>query len=336
TDNRGSFIGGMVTQRNFGGDYNRVVSIDGVQRMKKLTLTYQGVVSTTTEADTKDSGNGLYLSMSYKWNQYFGTSAAFSQLSPDFRDDAGFLRRVDFRSYSISQTYSYSPKTDRSFIKSLSVGVGYDVTYNYHSIMINQGGSLWVFTTFPHSITLVVVCNTDNEEYDGIIYDTKNINFNVTWSEKSGFQPYLAFLTGQSILYGDNPKLVDMKTFGGGVTSQLGAFSLDVSSNYYTYRDRVTDKLERRQASVETVLTYILNDRINIKLFHISDIALMKDYNFNEPYHYFNLLFTWQKNAFSKVYIGITNGHDTYRDASLAPINFQQDKQIFAKITWLF
>ncbi|NOZ12435.1 MAG: carbohydrate binding family 9 domain-containing protein, partial [Acidobacteria bacterium] len=336
TDNRGSFIGGMVTQRNFGGDYNRVVSIDGVQRMKKLTLTYQGVVSTTTEADTKDSGNGLGLNLHYKWNQYIDSSVGFSQLSPDFRDDAGFFRRVGFRTYYIGQSYSYSPKTDRSFIKRFFANIWYSVSYNYDSVMINQGPSCSFFANFPGSIQFTGTYSSDNEEYNGRVYDTNFIYFNILWAENPGFQPWLSSQSGQSILYGDNPKLVNMKSFGGGVTSQWGAFSLDVSSNYYTYRDRVTDKLERRQASVETVLTYVLNDRINIKLFHISDIALMKDYDFNEPYHYFNLLFTWQKNAFSKVYIGITNGHDTYRDASLAPINFQQDKQIFAKITWLF
>ncbi len=336
TNSRGSFVGGLVTQRNFGADFNRVVSIDGVQRMKKLTITYQGAVSTTTKADGTDSGNGLNLALDYKWNQHFYSSVGFSQLSPDFRDDAGFLQRVNFRSYKIKQSYSYAPKTDRSFLKGFSAGIGYGVTYNYQSVMINQGGTVYCMATFPHSMNVSGFYNTDNEEYKGTIYNTNNVNFVLSWNEKPKVQPYLTYLSGQSILYGTNPKLVDMKSLGGGLTSQWGAVSLDVSSSYYTFRDRDTSALERRQASVETILTYVLNDRINVKLFHISDIALLNDYDFNEPYHYFNLLFTWQKNAFSKVYVGITNGHDTYRDANLTPMNFQQDKQVFAKITWLF
>ncbi len=336
TGNQGSFVGGLVTQRNFGPDFNRVVSIDGVQRMKKLTVTYQGAVSTTTGRDKTCTGNGLSLNLDYKWNQYFGSSIDFSQLSPDFRDDAGFFRRVDYRRYSIYQSYSYSPKTDRTFLKNFSAGVGYLVTYNYHSEMIDQGPSAWVFVKFSHSIGIFSAWSTDNEEYNGNIYSTRSISLNINWSEKSLFQPYAFYGGGRSILYGVSPRLVIMKSFGGGFTSKWQAFSLDVSTDYYTFRDRGTGVLDRRQVSVETVVTCVITDRLNIKFFHISDISLMSDYDMNEPYHYFNLLITYQKNAFSKIYFGITNGRDTYRDAAMTPIAFQQDKQIFAKVTWLF
>jgi len=336
TNDKGSFIGGLITQRNFASNFNRVVSLDGVQRTQKLTIAYQGAFSTTTNETSTSSGNGLYLNLGYKWNQYYSSSVAFTQISPEFQDDAGFLQRVGFRTYSTSQSFSYAPRTDQTFLKNLSIGATYSVSYNYRSVLIDQGPFLYISSTWPHSIFVFADYSSDNEEYNGMVYDTDSLYLMMNWTEKPWAQPQLSFTTGKSILYGPDPKLVNLKTYNGGITSEFGKFSLDVGSSYYTLRNRISGILERRQLSVETILNFIVNDHINFKVFHISDVALFKDYDLNEPYHYFNFLFTWQKNAFSKIYVGITNGRNLYRNSRLVPLNFQEDKQFFAKITWLF
>ncbi|MCG6963796.1 MAG: DUF5916 domain-containing protein, partial [Acidobacteria bacterium] len=108
---KGSFIGAMVTERDFGSDFNRVISMDGVQRFGRLTATYQGAVSQTGSEGDTDSGNGGSLALNYKWSRYFTTSVYYDVLSPGFRADSGYLARVDFRSYQLVQDFYYRPRS---------------------------------------------------------------------------------------------------------------------------------------------------------------------------------------------------------------------------------
>ncbi len=336
TKPKGSFIGAMVTERDFGSGFNRVVSIDGVQRVKKLTVTYQGVVSQTrAHGDTK-TGNGASLDLDYKWSQYFETYLSYEALSPDFRTDAGFLERVDFRSYQVSQNFEYQPKTSKPLVKGFTAQVGYQLRYNYRSVLINQVPYAFAGVTLEHQFNVNAYYQKDHEEFDGVIYPTHTLNATVGWSEHPKFQPYVSYSTGHSILYGSAPRVVDQKTVSWGANSSWGPFSIRLNASDFTFRERDTGALDRAQRSYEAVVRYVFNDHTNFKIFFIHDRASLYDYGYDNPYDYINLLFTWRRNAFTRIYVGLTHSRDLDRDLTWTPFSSERQTIGFVKVTWLF
>ncbi len=336
TKPKGSFIGAMVTERDFGSDFNRVVSIDGVQRLDKLTVTYQGVVSQTRQHRDTRTGNGASLDLSYTWSQYFSTSLSYEALSPDFRTDAGFLQRVDVRSYHLAQNFEYQPKTSKPLIKRFFTQVGYQIRHDYRSAPINQVPYVFAGITFEHQLNINVYDQKDHEEYRGRIYPTHTLNASVGWWERPKFQPYVSYSDGHSILYGSSPRLVDQKTVSWGFASDWGPFSLRLNASDFTFRERNTGAPDRAQRSYEAVAHYVFNDHTNLKIFYIHERASFYDYGFDNPYDYVNLLFTWRKNAFTRIYVGLTHSRDLDRDLDWVPLSSERQTIAFAKITWLF
>jgi len=336
TKPKGSFIGAMVTERDFGSDFNRVVSMDGVQRVKKLTVTYQGVVSQTREHGDTRTGNGGLLNLSYKWSQYFTTNFSYEALSPEFRTDAGFLQRVDFRRYSFDQEFLYQPKTSKPLVKSIFALANYVLRYDYRSVLIDQQPFAFARVTLQHRLSLWGYYWKDHEEYQGRTYPTHFFYTGVSWSEHPKFQPFVRYATGHSILYGSAPRLVDQKTGSWGFNSSWGPFSLRLNTSDFTFRERDDGALDRAQRSYEAVARYVFNDHTNFKIFYIHERASLYDYGFDNPYDYINLLFTWRKNAFTRIYVGLTHSRDLDRDLTWTPFSSERQTIGFVKVTWLF
>ena len=336
TKPKGSFIGAMATERDFGSDFNRVISIDGVQRANKLTVVYQGAGSETRAHGDTRTGNGALLDLAYKWSRYFKTYLSYEALSPDFRSDAGFVQRVDFRSYQLSQNFDYQPKTSKPLVKHLFTQMGYSLVHNYRSKPINRAPYAFASLTLEHRLNLQAYYQKDHEEYHGVIYPTRSLTTGVSWWEHPRFQPFVSYTTGHSILYGSAPRLVDQKTMSWGFTSDWGPLSLRLDTSDFTFRERAGGALDRAQRSYEVVAHYIFNDHTNFKIFYIHERASLYDYGFDNPYNYINLLFTWRKNAFTRVYVGLTHSRDVYRDLTWAPFASERQTIGFVKVTWLF
>ncbi len=335
-DNRGSFLGFMAIERNYGSDFNRVLSTDGVVKKGNLTLKYQGVITTLSEKSGNKTGNALYIQTSYLFNKYFDGGLSYKGLSPNFNDDLGFFQRVNYRSYDVWLGFSYLPEKKVGLIQSIYTNLDFWNDYNYQSEMTDQAFNFSNSITFKHQVSFSISYYTNNEEYKGRVYPVYSWSFNLSYDEHRVFQPSFYYSKGRGILYGDNPSLVNNKIFYFGFTSDISFMTISTGISLYNYSDRVTDETIRRQKSIEVVGTYFFNDHTNFKVFYISDLADMRDYNYNQPYHYINLLFTWRKNAFTKLYIGYNNGHSTYRMTDKTMWGFERDKYFYAKITYLF
>ncbi len=336
-DNKGSFLGFMAIQRNYGSDFNRVISGDGNIVFKKLTFSFQGVITTLNQGEKTETGNAVDLSLDYLFNDYVSAGLSYDGISPDFRDDAGFFQRKDIKSYSSYLNLRYKPVKDTGLISSATLMFLAVNNYNYSSQLFDQISQITFFMNTKHRIFLFVNFHKNsNLRYLDKVFETHSTSVNINWSEHSYFSPGLFFWTGTDVLYGDNPVLVDVKANSFGFSSRFSKFSLRVSFFVYRFKDRETHETIRKQNSLEVVGTYFFNDHTNFKVFYISDLADIRDYNYNEPYHYINLLFTWRKNAFTKFYIGYNNGHSTYRLTDKTMWGFEQDKYFYAKITYLF
>ena len=99
-------IGALITDREFGPNSNRVASFDTrLQFACNWTATGQAVTSRTVDKDTgRSSGQAFRASVS-KSTRNFQYQSTYTDRSPGFRSDLGFIPRVDIR--ELKHSFSY-------------------------------------------------------------------------------------------------------------------------------------------------------------------------------------------------------------------------------------
>ncbi|BBB33522.1 hypothetical protein TTHT_2084 [Thermotomaculum hydrothermale] len=333
----GNYIGGFYILRNFGSYFNQAISIDGANQIKKWNLSYQAVATSLKEESSTKHGAAGSFSISYKWNRYFRSNINYSFLSPDYFNDMGFITTNNIRSFGMGQNFNYSPETDKGLIKGFSLGGYYDMQYYYNnSKFYSNSTSLWCFIRLTGRIQIFSNAYTENEEYKGTIYPVNFKNIGIYWGEHDKFQPWFNIGRGTSILYGNNPQLADQKSYHVGISSDFSSFQFRLSLSFYTFNDKQTGAFIRKQRALQFNGEYFFTDRLSLKTMYQSVLPKYRDYQFKMPYHYFYLLITWQKDAYRKIYAGITNSTLTMNTIDNDFIGYNNDKVAFAKLSWLF
>ncbi len=332
----GNYIGGFYILRNFGSYFNQVVSIDGANQIKKWDFSYQAVATSLKGENSTTHGKAGDFWISYKWNQYARTGAGYSFKSPEYVNDMGFIERNDIKEFSISQNFSYRPTTDKTFVKNAYLGVFYSMEYLYNSDFLENSTSSWFFVNLFKRINVYGSFFTGNENYKTTVYPVNGKSIGINWNRYDKFSPYLSLSKGSSILYGDNPQLVDRKNVSTGFSSQFSSLSISVSFFIYTFSDKQTGEFIRRQKALQFNGEYFFTDRLSLKTMYQSSLPDYKDYDLRMPHHYFYLLLTWQKDGFRKIYAGITNSTTTYTFTDKTFLMGERDKVAFVKVSWLF
>jgi hypothetical protein len=95
---RNNALGVIATGREFAGSFNRVAGVDGqVHFLKQYSLQAQAVWSDTRNLDgtrVSEPAFGAFLSRNAEHLQF---QLYYNDVAPDFRADAGFIRRTDLR-----------------------------------------------------------------------------------------------------------------------------------------------------------------------------------------------------------------------------------------------
>ncbi len=332
----GNYIGGFYILRNYGSYFNQVVSVDGANQIKNWDISYQAVATSLKGENSKSHGKAGDFWISYKWNQYARTGAGYSFKSPEYVNDLGFIERNDVKTFSLSQNFSYRPESDKTFIKSAYLGIFYSMEYLYNSDFLENSTSSWFIIDLSKRINIYGSFFTGNESYKGNVYPINGKNIGIGWSRYDKFSPSIGISKGSSILYGDNPQLVDQKGFNAGFSSKFSSFSLNISFFIQTYSDKQTGEFIRRQRALQFNGEYFFTDRLSLKTMYQSSLPDYRDYNLRMPHHYFYLLLTWQKDGYRKIYAGITNSTTTYTFTDKTFLLGEKDRIAFVKFSWLF
>ncbi|HYE84754.1 MAG TPA: hypothetical protein VEA16_00260, partial [Vicinamibacterales bacterium] len=106
--------------------YGRVVSADARVRLTDQTVFTSQIVGTFADASFRDEifggsrqrrGNGLgYFGKLERRSRHTLTAVTWQGLSPDYRADLGFNRRVNNNSVTVATTYNSEPRPDASLI----------------------------------------------------------------------------------------------------------------------------------------------------------------------------------------------------------------------------
>ena len=330
-----SYIGAIVTDREFLDQYSRVGGVDANFRLGRS----QSVSMSFFQSQHRDSDGvertGPGWSFNYG-NRGRNLTYSFSTdgLDPDFRTDTGFVRRVDTRQARANVSYRWYPE---SWIINWGPRVSYDRNYDFEGILQDEGRSVGFNASFVKNINLSVRVRRDMERFGGINFlkDRYSAGGGVNTSRRIGFGGF--FNWGDQIRFSDTPFL------GSGASANIflnlrpvSRFQADL--NISTSRlvdpstmDEVFDVKIYRLFS-----TYQFTDRLlfrNIMEFNTFDRTLGA-----------NVLLTYRVNSGTVFFIGYDDRYqqgDLIFDDDDDPLYFTTDfertnRAFFTKVSYLF
>ena len=126
---RQSHVGALVTSYNFGSSFNQVASLDTRFELGR-NWTVLGQASTS---ETRFRGGGRlagpgYYSSIRKGGLHFQFASTYTDRSPGFRSELGYIPRVDIREWKHTVSYRWRP--EKSFLVSFGPGVTELVNWN--------------------------------------------------------------------------------------------------------------------------------------------------------------------------------------------------------------
>ncbi|MDP6579483.1 MAG: FlgO family outer membrane protein [Vicinamibacterales bacterium] len=161
-----SYVGAIVTDREFIDAYSRVGGVDANFRLGRT----QSVSMSYFQSQHRD-GEGVERS-GPGWSFNYGNrgrnltySFSTDGLDPDFRTDTGFVRRVDTRQARASVSYRWYPE---SWILNWGPRASYDRNYNFEGILQDEGTNIGFNASFAKNINLSLSVNRDMERFAGI------------------------------------------------------------------------------------------------------------------------------------------------------------------------
>ena len=325
-----SYLGAILTARDFGQDYNRVAGVDGRFRLGRTHQVSFLAVGSETQDEALGSLSGPAFAADFsKQGRNLSYNVAYSSIDPEFQTNTGFVPRVDLRQASGTVSYRWWPE---STLVTWGPSFTYLRLYDYTGVLQDEQIQSQASFSFRNNIAVTGMVNRDLERFQEIVFRKTGYGFFGVISGRL-FSMWGGFNWSDGILYTDSPFLGRSTSGNFNVrlqpTSRLRAEFTLVSSDFVDPADSsaVFDvKIFRSRT------TYQFTDRLLLRhiLEHNTQAVTLGN----------NLLFTYRINAGTVVFLGYD---DRYRrgtriDNMLFPTTELQrtDRAIFGKISYLF
>ena len=328
---RQSYVGFMVTNREFAHSHSRLGMIDGafaigpsirtgfqVVYSDRLGLDGRRRKAPVFNADFRKEGRNL---------TYFG---AHNDIHPDFGSDLAFIRRVDQHQTLGRVNYRWWPK--RVVVNS-GPGAAYDVFYDYNGTKTDDRKQLSWNTQFQRNISLNTSVDRNLERYRNVdFYKTRvNVSGTVLTSRKVLLRADANF--GDEIRFILNPFLGRTRVFNATVTLRPTArFQSLVTLQTTRFTDVRVNRVDFDVKILRALSTYQFTPRLLIR-----NIA---EFNTLNKTYGLNILGTYRVNAGTAVLVGYD---DRYRQGNLVNARFfpteeyqRTGRALFAKVQYLY
>ena len=326
-----SYLGGIVTDREFFGSYSRVAGVDGRFRIGQ-THSAQFVAVASDNRDLKGGQKtGPMYDVGFRRDaRHLNYRVQYNVIDPDFDTLTGFVRRVDTRRLDTDVEYVWWPE---SWLISCGPGFSYLRNVDHAGFLQDEDFRADVNMRFAKNIFVRADGRRELERYRDV--DFHKTRFRVTNSISSSrrFSVFYGFNWGDEIRFVDNPFLGRFFEYNLGVTvrptSRLNA-RLDIDTS--RFRNTTTDQLEFDVKIFRALTTYQLTDRLLVRniLEHDTDTGEVG----------INLLFTYRVNAGTVFYIGYDDRLQesiNFNDEHFLTTEFQhQRRAFFTKLQYLF
>ena len=338
-----SYVGALVTHREFLDTHSTLGALDGNFRLGQTqSLSFQAV-----QTDHRDleqiNREGQMFNLSWRFTDRHWTSfVSLYTLSPNFRTDVGFVRRVDQKQGFSSLGYTFRPE---SWIVSWGPSVRYNWNHDFNNVLQDLDKRVAFDATFARNISVNSQFQDEMERFGGINFQKQagRIGGQVSTSRTVSVGGYYEY--GDLVRYLENPYL------GRGSTGSffaalrpLSRFQSEINLRTSDFIDpRTGDELVFDVKILRALSTYQFTDRFLLR--NISE------YNTFDKTVDLNLLFTYRLNAGTAFYIGYD---DHYRQADqiygddmdgdgiddqlfpMATVYQQTNRAVFTKFQYLF
>jgi len=325
-----SYLGAIMTAREFGEDFNRVGGVDGRFRLGPTHRLSFMAVSSSTRNSIEGSIGGPAVEIDLtRQGRNFGYSASYGSIDPEFRSETGFLPRVDVRQAIGTVSYRWWPEaTLMTWGPSFSYFRLYDHAGKLQDEQIQGQASF----QFRNNISLTGTLNRDLERF-------REVDFRKTGYGLSGVisgrtvSIYGGFSGGDGILFSDNPFLGRMI---------LGNINVSVRPN------------SRMRVEMTSIFSRFLNPTSDAEVFDVKIFRARTTFQFSRRFllrHIMehntydvtlgnNVLLTYRINSGTVVFLGYDDRFQrgTRIDRMLFPMRSLQrtNRAVFTKVSYLF
>ena len=358
-----SFIGAVVTDRQFLDGHSRLVGADsnfrlgdthelgfrafGTDRRAAQSGPLVNPCPSAAEVDAPAACDGYALDFGFrKRGRNLSYSIDSFALSPDFRTDVGFVRRTDQRETQARLEYEWWPQ---SWVISWGPEVRYGRNYNFDQVLEDEQFRASVSANFAKNIRYSFDVDQDMERYYGIDFDKRryrmfgNINTSrllsfgggFDWGDEIYFDRANAFLGRESGLrtfinfrpvsrFATNINITTSR-----FTDPLGLFAADVNDGARKENGEVFNVNIFRALN-----SYQVTDRLALR-----NITELNTYDGKVA---LNFLATYRVNSGTAFYVGYDDHyqqHDRFYDDQVNITDrgyLQTNRAVFTKIQYLF
>ncbi len=337
-----SYLGAIFTHRGFMDSHSTLGALDGNFRLGQT----QGVGFKLAQTDHRDldgvTRQGQMVDLSYRLNsRHWNSFVALYTLSPDFRHDIGFVRRVDTKRLYSRLGYNFWPE---SWVLNWGPSIQYGRNHNFANDLDDEDVRLGFNARFARNISFNADVREEMERYRGIRFHKRalSVGGEVNTNRMLVFGGY--YRQGDEVKYQENPYL------GKGGSGSFFAALRPVSRFQSELNLSVSDFIDLRNGAdtifdvkiVRTLSTYQFTDR-----FLLRNIA---EYNTFDRKFGLNWLLTYRVNAGTAFYVGYDDHYqqadrlygdidgDGFEDQLFPTLTFMQqtNRAIFTKVQYLF
>jgi hypothetical protein len=353
-----SSIGILATSRDFASSSNRVFSLDTRLRLSSnWFFNGQVVRSFTRKLDGRHFAGPAYSAELIRSGRHFVQLARYTDISPNFASELGFIRRVDIRTHEQYASYRWRPERGPilSFGPAVSALINSDRTRRLQDWVVNAE-----FTMELARQTGLTFGRYDNFEYFAQRGFRKR---GVSVNAYTGLWKWLSFSAyynqGGSINYSPASGLAPF--LGDSVNSTLGftfrpipRFRLDQMYIYSGLRTHSGSLPGKQLAPTSIFNNHLLRSKVNYQFTRALSARLIADYNATLPNMSLvalekskaisgDVLLTYLLNPGTALYVGYTTRYDnlaieqgvTPRLVPKLVPNLPTSRQFFVKLSYL-
>ena len=326
-----SYLGAIVTDREFFNSYSRTAGIDGRIRMGQThSAQFVAVASDNRTLDGATKSGPMYDIGFRRDARHLNYRLQYNVIDPDFDTQTGFIRRVDTRRLDTDVEYNWWPE---HWLISWGPGFSYLRNVDHAGVLQDEDFRADLNLRFARNIFVRADGRQEMERYRGVNFHKKRFRINNSINSSRRFSVFYSFNWGDQVRFVENPFLGRFFDYNLGLTVRpTTRLNTRLDINTSRFRNTTTDLLEFNVKILRKLTTYQFTDRFLVRniLEHNTDSGAVG----------INVLLTYRVNAGTVFYIGyddrlkeVTNFND---ERFLVTELQRQRRAFFPKFQYLF
>jgi hypothetical protein len=349
---KGSYVGLLATSRDLAASSNRVVSLDARVQLRPNWFLIGQAIATETKIlhGPHQAGPGYSAGLSHS-GRHTTYSSTYTDRSPGFRADLGYIPRVDIREFKNNASYFWRPRNG----KVVRFGPGVTALGNWNRKGQTQDWS--VIMAFQVGLPRLTTLEVDRAEVfelyrgQGFRKGASYVTLKTQWFRWLAIQSTYAQGTGVNYY-----PAAGLAPFTANDSHGSTSLTLRPTPKLRLDETYIMSRLRARQgpAAASIFNNHIVRSKVNYQFTRELSLRAIVDYNGVLPNPAmvsldrsktvrYDLLLTYMLHPGTALYLGYTDGYENWRFDPTQPLLRQRTgfpdtmtgRQVFVKLSYL-